>query len=200
MPVQEVRQQVIVFMAFALIRLQKVIPAGDNLRQARLCAGQQRAPVVLVDLKAEQQLKQTRERALPPERLRPRSRVLVRLVCSLVLPLGEREQQVVVLLLLRLCRAVEPVGLVIERRVLARQPEQRIAHGKQHVLQFGFGLRAGFGYAVRLGHVKRRCAGLREYQLSGSLTAQAETVLAAVRKPLVIPRVVGADLRHFVLA
>lgn len=70
----------------------------------------------------------------------------------------------------------------------------------QHVLQFGFGLRAGFGYAVRLGHIKRRCAGLREYQVGGSLTAQAETVLAAVRKPLVIPRVVGADLRHFVLS
>ena len=85
---------------------------------------------MLATVEAEQHLEQARERALPPERLRPRSRVLVCLVCILVL--GEREQQVVVLLLLRLCRAVEPVRLVIERRVLARQPEQRIAHGKQH--------------------------------------------------------------------
>ena len=127
-PVQEVRQQVIVFMAFALIRLQKsFLRAIISGRRAFAPVSSVRQSSLLISKPSSSSSKLVSV-CLPPERLRPRSRVLVRL-SSASSSSGEREQQVVVLLLLRLCpcgRACRPCHRTACPRIASRNSASRM--------------------------------------------------------------------------
>ena len=91
---------------------------------------------------------------------------------------------------------MQPVQLFIEgnRRFRLDDGEQPIAHREQRLLEF---VRLLVRFA---GHVPLRIAALLQDKLRRRLAAQPHAVLAAACEPLVVARVVGADLRHMLLA
>ena len=154
----------------------------------------QSAPVVLVDLQRHKTLGQRLQARFGPEHGRPAER-LVLLVCVFGVPL-HREQQVVILVLHFAAGKVQPVQLFIEgsRRFRFDDGEQPVAHREQRLLEF-------VRLLVRLaGHIPLRIAALLQDKLRRRLAAQPHAVLAAACKPFVVARVVGADLRHMLLA
>ena len=90
---------------------------------------------------------------------------------------------------------MQPVQLFIERnrRFRLDDGEQPVAHREQRLLEF---IRLLVRFA---GHIPLRTISAAQDELGRRLAAQAHAVFAAACEPLVVARMVGADLRHVLL-